>query len=93
MRGREGDQGVREEEGRGSGSGCSPEREHVPWVLYLSLEGRDLRGGLWGGRQQSSHQFARCAVRVRVPTGWSVPGQEFLCHCLAAFLGLELKYN
>ena len=70
--------------------------------FYLSLGGRNLRGGLRGELRQNICFPAVLLHRVLVSVNWSMTEQEVLSHCswywhgppgFTAFLGLELKYN
>lgn len=44
---------------------CAPRKESQCWILcleaFISLAGRNLRGGHKGGFQQNVHQFPKCA--------------------------------
>ena len=64
--------------------------------FYLSLAGRNLSGGLWGGVRQNIQQFFRCALSgLWSPLIGQNQGRRSSATVAgpATFLGLELKYN
>ena len=93
------------EEGEGNGMGCSPggepEPEHeLAGSFVLRLFSLSCRRGRSQGRVSAEYSSVLQAYSFRVLV--SVPGQGVLLHCsrswlcppgVAAFLGVELKYN